>query len=135
DFHDYVAIQQLNQLQRNSVPYVDASNPTNVGSTSNAVDAMGNYELNNGNIQYVNLLNKKKKVAAKGYIMQGSDGRMFHGVALAADERRVQIETILDDTCAVYDAPQGDGYWTLKDLLGITGWLVWPLRCLEFLDE
>ncbi|KAI3924669.1 hypothetical protein MKW92_052554 [Papaver armeniacum] len=96
---------------------------------------MGNYELNNGKIQYVNLLNKKKKVAAKGYIMQGSNGRMFHGVALAVDERRVQIETILDDTCAVYDAPQGDEYWTLKDLLGITGWLVWPLRRLEFLDE
>ncbi|KAI3873578.1 hypothetical protein MKW92_007632, partial [Papaver armeniacum] len=135
DFHDYVAIQQLNHLQRNNVPYVDASSTTNVGSTSTAVDAMGNYELNNGKIKYVNLLNKKKKVATKGYIMQGSNGRMFHGVALAVDERRVQIETILDDTCDVYDAPQGDEYWTLKDLLGITGWLVWPLRRLEFLDE
>ncbi|KAI3934937.1 hypothetical protein MKW92_013130, partial [Papaver armeniacum] len=73
-FNDYVAIQQLNQIQSNNVPFVDASRPTIVGSTSSAVDAMGNYEPNNEKIQYVNLLNKNKKVAAKGYIMQGSDG-------------------------------------------------------------
>ncbi|KAI3895172.1 hypothetical protein MKX03_025564, partial [Papaver bracteatum] len=134
-FNDYVAVQKLNQLQSNNIASVDASSPTNIGSNSSVVDAMGNYEPNNGKIQYVNLLNKKKKVAAKGYIMQGSDGRMFHGVSLAEDERRVQIETILDETCDVYDAPQGDEYWTLKDILGITGWLVWPLRRLEFIDE
>ncbi|KAI3830749.1 hypothetical protein MKW92_050752, partial [Papaver armeniacum] len=131
DFHDYVVSQQTNK-----VPSVDASSPTAVCSTSSsAVDAMGNQETTDGKTQYVNLLNKKKKVAAKGYIMQGLEGRMFHGEPLAADERRVQIETIFDETCAVYDAPQGDDYMTLKDFLGISGWLVWPLKRLEFVDE
>ncbi|KAI3876207.1 hypothetical protein MKW98_029159, partial [Papaver atlanticum] len=123
-FNDFVSSQQRNQLQTDNVPSVDASSPTTIGSTSSVVDAMGNHETNNGKIQYVNPLNKKKKVAAKGYIMQGSEGRLVHGVPVAVDERRVKIETILDETCVVYDAPQGDDYRTLKDLLGITGWLV-----------
>ncbi|KAI3841028.1 hypothetical protein MKX03_018259, partial [Papaver bracteatum] len=89
------------------------------------VDALGNYETADGKPQYVNILNKKKKVAAQGYIMQGLEGMMFHGKPLAANERRVQIETIVDETCVVYDAPQGGDYMTLKDLLGISGWLVW----------
>ncbi|KAI3877994.1 hypothetical protein MKW92_028471, partial [Papaver armeniacum] len=67
DFHDYVVSQQTNK-----VPSVDASSPTTFCSTSSsAVDAMGNQETTDGKTQYVNLLNKKKKVAAKGYIMQG----------------------------------------------------------------
>ncbi|KAI3904968.1 hypothetical protein MKW92_011582, partial [Papaver armeniacum] len=129
-FHDYVVSQQINK-----VPSVDASSPTTVCSTSSVVDAMGNQETTDGKTQYVNLLKKKKKVAAKGYIMQGLEGRMFHGEPLAADKRRVQTETILDETCDVYDAQQGDEYWTLNDFLGIYGWLVWPLKRLEFVDE
>ncbi|KAI3971565.1 hypothetical protein MKW92_029793, partial [Papaver armeniacum] len=86
----------------------DASSPTTVCSTwQSVVDAMGNQETTDGKTQYVNLLNKKKKVAAKGYIMRGLEGRMFHGEPFARDERRVQIETIFDESCVVYDAARG----------------------------
>ncbi|KAI3863428.1 hypothetical protein MKX03_000583, partial [Papaver bracteatum] len=97
DFHDYVVCQQTNKVQS-----VDASSPTSLAFPLSVVDAMGNHETSDGKTQYVNLLNKKKKVVAKGYIMQGLEGRMFHGEPITADERRVQIKTIVDETCDVY---------------------------------
>ncbi|KAI3917638.1 hypothetical protein MKW98_021400 [Papaver atlanticum] len=65
----------------------------------------------------VELLNNRGQVVALGSIKDGSaDDEYVHCVKVMPNERKVYVEEVYDQSAAIWDPPQGDGYHLLKQL-------------------
>ncbi|KAI3915580.1 hypothetical protein MKW92_001950 [Papaver armeniacum] len=104
------------------------SRPPTAQETTPTIDAEVRDNVNwsyrgTGN-QNVNLLDREGKIVATGYTVVGKEGEMCNGRRVQPGEKKVMIETVVDEFAPVPDPPQGDYHYTLAGFVE-GGWVIW----------
>lgn len=85
-----------------------------------AIPLMGDHQ--------VRLINRKGDAVATGHVLGGVQGQSCHGATVNHKvERVVCVEEVMDALYPVPDAPQGDDYNVLGDLVGGQCFIIWPI--------